>query len=90
MNRSLDGLKRDLEFGFIDRTIAAERIENPSLIANDQANSMFGMLRSELSSADSFLFSVAFISTGGIGTILEELAKFKGRGTIITLSLIHI
>ncbi|MEH0146833.1 DEAD/DEAH box helicase [Corynebacterium sp. Q4381] len=48
---------------------------------------MFGMLRSELSSADSFIFSVAFISTGGIGTILEELAKFKGQGTIITSTL---
>ena len=84
MIRSTESLRRDLEFGFIDRAISAERIENPSLISNEQSNSMWAMLRSELTSADTFIFSVAFISTGGIGAILEELAKFKGHGTIIT------
>lgn len=84
MDRTLDSLRQDLSHGFIDRRAEANLVENPVLVANDDETTMFSVLRSELESADSFIFSVAFVSTGGIGTIKQQLQTFRGRGVIVT------
>ncbi|WIM68593.1 DEAD/DEAH box helicase [Corynebacterium breve] len=45
---------------------------------------MLAALRSELSSAESFVFSVAFVTNGGIGALKQQLVEFPGHGVIIT------
>ena len=84
MDRTLDSLRQDLSHGFIDRRVESNLIENPVLVANEDETTMFSVLRSELESADSFIFSVAFVFTGGIGTIKQQLQTFRGRGVIVT------
>lgn len=84
MERSLPSLRRDLEYGFVDRDIPANLVENPLLVANQDESTMFGVLRAELEEADEFIFSVAFISADGIGAIKQQLQNFPGRGTIVT------
>lgn len=82
--RSLDSLKRDLRFGFVDESAVAEQLENPILVANDESLTMVEVLRSELETADSFVFSVAFVTADAVGMIKQQLVDFKGLGTIIT------
>lgn len=82
--RSLESLKRDLNFGFVDQSASASQLENPVLVANNDSLTMYEVLRSELETADSFIFSVAFVTADGLGMIKRELVDFKGTGTIIT------
>ena len=84
MGRSLESLQSDIQYGFIDRNTDAAFVENPALIANEDESIMFSFLRSELATADSFIFSVAFVSADGVGAIKQDLQTFHGRGVIIT------
>lgn len=81
---SLSSLEADTLFGYIDRQTLSERIQNPSLIANAEDNTMLAALRAELKTATSFTISVAFVTNGGIGALKEALIGFRGRGMIIT------
>lgn len=82
--RSLSSLEADTFFGYIDRQTLSERIQNPSLVANAEDNTMLAALRAELKTAMSFTISVAFVTNGGIGALKEALVGFKGHGLIIT------
>ncbi|MBP3949399.1 DEAD/DEAH box helicase [Corynebacterium sp. Marseille-P3884] len=82
--QSLSRLEADTFFGYIDRQTLSERIQNPSLIANAEDNTMLAALRAELKTATSFTISVAFVTNGGIGGLKEALVGFKGNGLIIT------
>ena len=82
--QSLSSLEADTFFGYIDRQTLSERIQNPSLIANAEDNTMLAALRAELKTAMSFTISVAFVTNGGIGALKEALVGFKGHGLIIT------
>lgn len=83
-SHSLSSLQADTFFGYIDRETLSERIQNPSLIANADDNTMMAALRAELKTAASFTISVAFVTNSGIGALKEALIGFKGRGMIIT------
>lgn len=82
--QSLSSLEADTFFGYIDRQTLSERIQNPSLVANAEDNTMLAALRTELKTATSFTISVAFVTNGGIGALKEALVGFKGHGLIIT------
>ena len=82
--QSLSSLEADTFFGYIDRQTLSERIQNPSLVANAEDNTMLAALRTELKTATSFTISVAFVTNGGIGALKEALVGFKGNGLIIT------
>lgn len=84
--RTIESLERDIKHGFIDESVVSQRIENPELFTNGDANTMYEALKNELEFADSFVFSVAFVTEGGIGTIKQKLVEFDGPGTIITSS----
>lgn len=86
MKSALSSLQRDLEYGFIDETVLANKLENPELITNSDSNSMYEALKNELEFADSYVFSVAFVTADGIGALKQQLIEFQGRGTIITSS----
>lgn len=81
---SLSSLEADTFFGYIDRQTLSERIQNPSLIANAEDNTMLAALRAELKTATAFTISVAFVTNGGIGALKEALIGFRGWGMIIT------
>lgn len=82
--RTIESLERDIRHGFIDESFVSQKLENPELINNADANTMYEALKNELEFADSYIFSVAFVTEDGIGTIKQQLVEFEGPGTIIT------
>ncbi|WKD56680.1 type I restriction enzyme EcoKI subunit R [Corynebacterium capitovis DSM 44611] len=83
MKRSSASLQHDLIYGHLDKNHAPAGLENPRLIHNDDS-SMLAALRTELETADRFLFSVAFVSEDGLGMLRQQLVNFRGTGTIVT------
>ena len=55
-------VQRDTAFGFLDRSSPAERLFNPMLVSNVEANTMHKAILEELRRSKSFTFSVAFVS----------------------------
>lgn len=84
MNQPLSPLSKDTEFGFLNAAVGSDQILNPLLISNSEEHKMLHSIRQELSRAQHFIFSVAFISPRGIALLKEELLEFKGTGEIIT------
>jgi len=82
--RGLEPFGRDVEFGYVDKTVRAPRRLHPHLVLNTENDSMLRALRSELQRATSFTFSVAFVSPRAIALLKQELIDFEGVGRIIT------
>ena len=77
-------VQRDTAFGFLDRSSPAERLFNPMLVSNVEANTMHKAILEELRRSKSFTFSVAFVSSDAIASLKQPLIEFPGRGRIIT------
>ncbi len=77
-------LTQDVQFGFLDATLAADQLHNPVLISNTDDNTMLRAIKEELSRSTSFIFSVAFITSSGLAMLKQALHEFSGQGTIIT------
>ena len=77
-------LSRDTHFGFLDKSAFSNQLLNPSLIVNDESQTMLQAIKRELKTASSFTFSVAFISSQAIAQLKQALLDFKGTGRIIT------
>ncbi|MFA6666994.1 MAG: DEAD/DEAH box helicase family protein, partial [Bacilli bacterium] len=76
-------------YAFIDKKIRCSTTNIPSLIYNDYQNGhkVKSSLIEELSRCDEFLFSVAFITEGGLTNLLlalKEAEKRNVKGKIIT------
>ncbi|MGV8913128.1 MAG: DUF3427 domain-containing protein [Rhodoglobus sp.] len=82
--RKLEPFGRDVEFGYVDKTVHAPRRLHPHLVLNTENDSMLRALRTELQRATSFTFSVAFVSPRAIALLKQELIDFEGVGRIIT------
>ncbi|WP_307784111.1 DEAD/DEAH box helicase [Salinibacterium sp. NG22] len=82
--RELEPFGRDVEFGYVDKTVHAPRRLHPHLVLNTENDSMLRALRTELQRATSFAFSVAFVSPRAIALLKQELIDFEGVGRIIT------
>ncbi|MGO2654472.1 MAG: DEAD/DEAH box helicase [Pseudoclavibacter sp.] len=83
-DNEFSALQAGLQHGFVDADQATTTRLAPTLIANRDGNTMLRALRRELRIADSFTFSVAFVTPGAIATLKQELIDFDGRGVIIT------
>lgn len=77
-------VQRDTAFGFLDRSSPGERLFNPMLVSNVEANTMHKAILEELRRSKSFTFSVAFVSSDAIASLKQPLIEFPGRGRIIT------
>lgn len=77
-------LSSDLTFGFVNAATPADQLFHPLLIANEHENTMLRAIKHELTRAQSFVFSVAFITTGALALLKQALIDFEGCGTIIT------
>lgn len=77
-------LTADNTYGFVDKTAVSRRIFNPYLYANKSEHTMLRAMLDELRRAQSFKFSVAFITSSALGLLKQALLDFKGEGTIYT------
>ena len=75
---------KDVTFGFLDSSVAADQLHNPVLISNSDDNTMLRAIRNELAKSSSFVFSVAFITSSGLAILKQALHEFAGHGEIIT------
>lgn len=84
MSNPLEQLRLDHSFGFIDRSVQSDQLFHPLLIDNAGGNQMLRAIRHELGRSDSFIFSVAFVTTSAVAMLKQALLDFPGAGTIIT------
>jgi len=77
-------LEQALAHGFIEGRGAHRTRFTPQLIDNQRSFTMSRAIITELRHADSFVFSVAFITPSAINVLKQDLLDFEGRGTIIT------
>ena len=71
-----------LEFGFINRDKSAEERYIPQFLVNDPSKNekVITTIKHELSNCDEFMFSVAFVTYGGVNILLNELKSLQERG----------
>lgn len=79
-----DHIRHDTAFGFLDKSVAAEKLFNPMLVSNFESNTMYKTILEELRRSKSFTFSVAFVSPDAIASLKQPFIEFPGRGRIIT------
>lgn len=84
MNSSDELFEQDIDFGYLNKSITAPRKFHPELVLNSESSSMLRALRAEIRKANSFTFSVAFVSPRAIALLKQELLDFQGVGRIIT------
>ena len=67
---------------FIDASNKSSAAYKPSFISNDHTNGVKVMttIEDELRKCESFVFSVAFITLGGITPLLQTLKELEGKG----------
>ena len=80
-----DELRKGVEYGFIDHSVVALEHYSPRLVTNNYARGekVLSAIQSELSKldkSDEFMFSVAFITEGGIAGLLMDLETLQQRG----------
>lgn len=76
--------ERDVRYGYLNRSLAAPKQHHPKLVLNGPETTVGQALKYELGRANSFTFSVAFISAGGLALLKQALIDFNGVGRIIT------
>ena len=89
MDSKLKELAESIKTGFINKEVISLKELRPQLVINDKASGkkVLSILEKELSNCDEFWFSVAFITTSGVATIINALRKLqvlKIKGKILT------
>jgi superfamily II DNA or RNA helicase len=83
-----DRLTHSLRTGFIDASVPSDETLRPTLVLNRYPKTkVLSTLVKELSSCDGFLFSVAFITQGGVASLfsaLQEASRKGVKGRILT------
>ncbi|MFD1338727.1 DUF3427 domain-containing protein [Microbacterium lemovicicum] len=77
-------LGRDVEYGYLNRSVDAPKQLHPQVVTNDDSTTMLRAIREELRNSEYFSFSVAFVSPRAIALLKQELIDYSGQGTIIT------
>ena len=82
MDNDNSALKLGLDTAFIDSDIKSENQFRPEFLYNDYKNGrkVISSLEEELLDCDSFFFSVAFITRGGLTPLLQTLQETEKRG----------
>lgn len=82
MDNDNTALKLGLDTAFIDSDIKSENQFRPEFLYNDYKNGrkVISSLEEELLDCDSFFFSVAFITKGGLTPLLQTLQETEKRG----------
>ena len=77
-------VRADTTFGFIDAATESNQLFHPTLISNEDENTMLRAIRQELQRCERFVISVAFVTTGAIALLKQALLEFQGSGVIVT------
>ena len=81
-------LSKSLETGFIDQLIHSQKRYRPELLTNNKAKEkkVLTHLIRELELCDEFWFTVAFVTTGGVATLMNtfiELERKQIKGKVL-------
>ncbi|ANW95912.1 restriction endonuclease subunit R [Wenyingzhuangia fucanilytica] len=82
MNKfSIQGFEKSIQTGFIDKTINSEILYQPELLVNRKKPKVkvLSTIINELESCESFFISVAFVTTGGVATLMNTLVALEKR-----------
>jgi superfamily II DNA or RNA helicase/HKD family nuclease len=88
MDELRDILAKSIETGFIDIHVPSDKAYHPEIITNDPTKhrKVLTTIIRELEQCDEFWFSVAFITTSGVATLINtfiELEKKNVKGKIL-------
>jgi len=74
-------LSDSLQTGFINQVIQSDKSYRPELLTNDHKHGkkVLSTILRELESCEEFWFSVAFVTTGGIATLMNTLLDLERR-----------
>jgi len=77
----INQFKKSLDTGFIDKNIGSELLYQPKLLVNSKKprKKILSSLHWELQTCESFYISVAFLTTGGVATIINVLHELEQR-----------
>jgi superfamily II DNA or RNA helicase/HKD family nuclease len=81
-------ITQSIKTGFINQMIQSDKSYRPELLTNDhkQGKKVLSTILRELETCEEFWFSVAFVTTGGIATLMNtliELEKKNIKGKIL-------
>lgn len=82
MNKfSAEDFEKSIQTGFIDKSISSDFLYQPELLVNKKEPKTKVLLTiiSELETCESFYISVAFVTTGGIATLMNTLLSLEKR-----------
>lgn len=85
---------KSLETGFVSRSVSSNSFYTPTLLYNNwlQGKKILSSISSELETCTEFLFSVAFITSSGLASLLQILDTLQKRnvpGKIITTNYLN-
>ena len=82
MSDQIRHLTNSLHTGFVDQFSESNRDYRPKLLVNNQAQGkkILTSILGQLQQCDEFWFSVAFITTSGVATLMNVLLELKSKG----------
>ncbi len=80
MGTSNQRLSASLQTGYIDHSLPSHKEYLPQLLVNGDGNKVLTTIIKELNNCEEFWFSVAFVTTSGIATLIETLISLEERG----------
>ena len=77
-----NSLTQSLQTGFIDQLYQSNKEYIPEFLVNDkkEGKKVLTTILSELENCEEFWFSVAFVTTGGISSLINQLIKLDRKG----------
>ncbi|MBK7762896.1 MAG: DEAD/DEAH box helicase [Bacteroidetes bacterium] len=77
-----EALSASLQTGFIDQLVHSNKEYRPEMILNDKSagKKVLTTIDRELKSCEEFWFSVAFVTTSGIATLMNTLLELEEKG----------
>lgn len=80
MSITTHNLSDSLQAGFIDQSLPSFSEYLPQLLVNSEGKKVLTTIIKELNNCDEFWFSVAFVTTSGIATLIETLIDLEKKG----------
>ncbi|MCS3797189.1 DUF3427 domain-containing protein [Niastella sp. OAS944] len=80
MNLFYNDLAESIKTGFLDQHIPCKKEHLPQLLVNADGKKVLTTILKELSECQEFWFSVAFVTKGGVATIINTLKELEARG----------
>lgn len=82
MNPIINRLGESLKTGFIDKSYLSSKDYLPQLLVNNknEQKKILTTILKELNNCDEFWFSVAFVTTSGVATLINTLQELREKG----------